>query len=180
MIPINYLSQVCILDLCLTVEMYSLWPLTLALAKSRDTTTSETSHKAFLLETLWNSYSENISLFSMIAYFFYSLHTKTIGLVLVQYSPPTPLFITILCKFPANTNLCLSYFHPLSWNMVSQRNTIHHLGRCPKQRFSKDFVIRLKFLNTELDMWLFVRNQNFIPQRSFWLLDKLTKKSLLR
>ena len=37
MIPINYLSLFCILDLCLTVEMYSLWPLTLALAVGRIT-----------------------------------------------------------------------------------------------------------------------------------------------
>jgi len=149
MIPINYLSLFCILDLCLTVEMYSLWPLTLALAldKSRDTTTSETSRKAYLRETLWNSYSENISLLSMISYILLFTDTKQLDKYNL-YSPPTPLFITILCKFPANTNLCLSYFHPLSWNMVSQRNTIHHLGRCPKQRFSQDFVIRIEFLNS--------------------------------
>ena len=96
MIPINYLSLFCILDLCLTVVMYSLWPLTLALAKSRDTTTSETSHKAYLHETLWNSYSENISLHSIISYIFYSLHTKTIGLVQSIFTTNASLYYHIM------------------------------------------------------------------------------------
>ena len=98
MIPINYLSLVCILDLCLTVEMYSLWPLTLALAlaKSRDTTTSETSHKAYLHETLWNDYSEDISLLRLISYIFYSLNTKTIGLVQSIFTTNASLYYHIM------------------------------------------------------------------------------------
>ena len=96
MIPINYLSQVWILDLCLTVEMYSLWPLTLALAKSRDTTTSETSHEAYLHKTLWNNYSENISLLRLISYIFYSLNTKTIGLVQSIFTTNASLYYHIM------------------------------------------------------------------------------------
>ena len=150
MIPISYLSQVCILDLCLTVEMYSLWPLTLALAKSRDTTTSETSHEAYLHKTLWNNYSENISLLRLISYIFYSLNTKNnwASTIYIHHQRLSilPYYVNSL-PIPIFAFLTFTRYLEI-WFLKGTQSIIWE--GAPNNVFSHDFVIRIKFLNTEL------------------------------